>query len=100
MECGHVGWIKSRMVIAVNHDGLLARPSRLVYKPGMAKPRQLFGYGERLKAARLKAKLGQEAAQKELGWPDGNSRISQYETEKKEPSLQTFAELAEAYGVA
>lgn len=55
--------------------------------------------GERLKALRLRAQLTQPQMAERCGW-DSQSRISQYETEKREPSLSDLEKMAGVLGVS
>lgn len=60
--------------------------------------KKTIGYGARLAAARRRSKLTQKGAMSALGWDaTQQSRISQYENEKREPSLRDFIAMAKLY---
>lgn len=55
--------------------------------------------GSRLRAARIKADLTQKQVAGRLGWDTAsNSRLSQYENDRREPTLGDIAKLAKEYG--
>lgn len=56
---------------------------------------RMDGYGNLIRAARIAAKLSQAKLQKLCGWGDGNSRISQYEKDIREPSFADLRRIAE-----
>lgn len=58
------------------------------------------GYGLRIAEARKAAGYSQKALMAELGWPnESNARLSGYECEEREPSLDDFQHIAELCGV-
>ena len=58
------------------------------------------GFGRRIRDAREAAGLSQTALLERIGWPsDSNSRLSAYEHEKRQPSLDDFEAIAKACGV-
>lgn len=57
------------------------------------------GYGPRIRSARKNANLTQRELLRACGWDDTHAaRISQYESEKREPTLSDLARIAEATG--
>lgn len=58
------------------------------------------GFGGRIAEARKEAGYSQKALMAELGWPnDSNARLSGYEREDREPTLDDFQAIADACGV-
>jgi transcriptional regulator with XRE-family HTH domain len=58
------------------------------------------GFGDRIAVARKAAGYSQKSLMAELGWPnDSNSRLSGYETEEREPTLEDFDRIAAACNV-
>lgn len=54
------------------------------------------GFGDRIAQARKEAGFSQKRLLKALGWPDdSNSRLSGYENEQREPSLDDFRKIAD-----
>lgn len=64
---------------------------------GMEKIRT--GYGELIKAARKRNKLNQSQLSELCGWGYSQGRISHYETETREPSLNDLVTIAKALGL-
>lgn len=56
-------------------------------------------FGSRLKLYRTRAKLSQLALGKLMGWDDAQSRISQYEGNKREPTLKEIERFAQILGI-
>jgi transcriptional regulator with XRE-family HTH domain len=58
------------------------------------------GFGTRIAEARKDAGYSQKALMDALGWPnESNARLSGYENESREPSLDDFQAIADACGV-
>lgn len=58
------------------------------------------GFGGRIAEARKAAGYSQKALMDALGWPnESNARLSGYENEAREPSLDDFQAIADACGV-
>ena len=58
------------------------------------------GFGRRIRDAREAAGLSQTALLERIGWPsNSNSRLSSYELETRQPSLDDFEAIARACGV-
>jgi len=58
------------------------------------------GFGSRIATARKAAGFSQKALMEVMGWPnESNSRLSGYENESRQPSLEDFETIAEACGV-
>lgn len=58
------------------------------------------GFGLRISEARKNAGHSQKGLMAALGWPnDSNARISGYENEQREPTLDDFTAIADACGV-
>lgn len=63
-------------------------------------PMRMNTLGDRLKVAIKEKGTTQAALQAEMGWGDGNSRVGNYASDKREPSLADIEQLAKALGVS
>lgn len=75
-------------MIHVNHDTLGAFFAAAHHNLCM-------GIGKALRAARNAKRLRQEDVAKACGWKDGQNRLSNYEMDKREPSIEDLRKLAE-----
>jgi transcriptional regulator with XRE-family HTH domain len=58
------------------------------------------GYGARIQEARTAAGFSQKRLMEALGWPnDSNSRLSGYENEQRQPTLEDFERIAKKCNV-
>jgi transcriptional regulator with XRE-family HTH domain len=57
-------------------------------------------FGERLKLYRELAKYSQAGLARQMGWGDAQSRISQYETGEREPTLLDIERFAKLLGIS
>jgi len=71
-------------------------PRRVKAVPQPREPeRKKHGFGKRIAEARKDAGLSQKALMDKLDWPnDSNSRLSGYENETRQPSVQDFERIA------
>lgn len=59
-----------------------------------------MSFGSRLKLARERAKLTQPQLAQKMGWAETQSRISQYENDKREPMLRDIERFAEILNIS